>query len=134
MKMKTCHDFNLCCINLTPPLDLGLVALILYMVNDIVIKVQEHYDNLTSSPVEVSQYPEDKHGGYSDSVATLLQHNLITINNLKQSLLHTQIVICYSYSILWSGGLLRRDGWLLYSHVLTVPLALSPGPFQHFSV
>ena len=38
--------------------------------------------------MKVSQYPEDKHGGYSDSVATLLQHNLIAINNLKQSLLH----------------------------------------------
>ena len=55
--------------------------------NDIVIEVPEYYNNLTSPPpVEVSQYPEDKHGGYSDSVATLLQHNLITINNLKQSM------------------------------------------------
>ena len=60
--------------------------------------------------MKVSQYPEDKHGGYSDSVATLLQHNLIAINNLKQSmlatLLHTKTVIIinfwYSNSI-WSG-------------------------------
>ena len=94
----------------------------------------EYYANLTSPPpVKVSQYPEDKHGGYSDSVATLLQHNLIAINNLKQSmlatLLHTKTVIIinfwYSNSI-WSGWVTREgEGWI-------VPLASSPDPFRSF--
>ena len=104
----------------------------------IIILAPEYYANLTSPPpVKVSQYPEDKHGGYSDSVATLLQHtcNLIAINNLKQSmpatLLHIQTITGYSYSI-WSGwitGPWGGEGWIVslassHSQLFSVQLLL----------
>jgi hypothetical protein len=87
------------------------------MVNNMIKIIMRAY--LTSPPpVEVGQYPEDKHGGYGDSVTTLLQHYLITINNLKQSMhqllnFHTQS-FGYSCSI-WSGRVTGegRDGWLM---------------------
>ena len=55
-----------------------LASLHCYMFNFMI-----DYSLASPPPVQVSQNPEDKHGGYGDSVTTLLKHHLITIYNLE---------------------------------------------------
>ena len=67
-------DIILCHVNLTSPLGLGLVALLIGII--LLVKVQEYYHSLTSPPpVKVSRYPEDKHGGHGDRVCGHWQFN-----------------------------------------------------------